>query len=74
MSSFVSFVFRMVFSQDNGVAFHIYRNALKAAGHEPEDMHGFITVVPSGFAGIVYPGYQYINPTPLSTRDIHHAE
>ncbi|MBI3523738.1 MAG: DsrE family protein [Betaproteobacteria bacterium] len=60
-----------------GVAFHMCGNALKVAGYAPQDMHGFITVVPSGFADIAYyeyKGYQYINPTPLSTKDIRQAE
>ena len=56
-----------------GVTFYMCSNAMKMAGYKPEDMDGFITVVPSGFAEIAYleyKGYQYINPTPLSTRDI----
>ncbi len=62
---------------NQGVSFHMCRNALNAAGYAPQDMHGFIAVVPSGFADIAYyefKGYQYINPTPLSTLDIRHAE
>lgn len=58
---------------NKGVKFYMCRNAMKMAGYRPEDMHGFITVVPSGFAEIAYleyQGYQYINPTPLSTKDI----
>ena len=56
-----------------GVEFYMCGNAMKLAGYKSEDMDGFITVVPSGFAEIAYleyRGYQYINPTPLSTKDI----
>lgn len=56
-----------------GVTFYMCRNAMETAGYRSEDMDGFVTVVPSGFAQIAYleyKGYQYINPTPLSTKDI----
>lgn len=72
-----SIVDKLAALTSQGVAFHMCRNALTAAGYAPEDMHGFITVVPSGFADIAYyeyKGFQYINPTPLSTRDIRRAE
>ncbi len=40
-------------------------------------MHGFITVVPAGFPEIAYlqsKGYQYINPTPLSVKDVRYLD
>jgi hypothetical protein len=52
----------------DGVQFKVCNNAMKAAGFNAEDMHGFITVVPAGFPELAYwqkNGYQYINPLPL---------
>jgi intracellular sulfur oxidation DsrE/DsrF family protein len=60
-----------------GVEFRMCNNAMRAAGFEPEDMHGFITVVPAGFPEIAYlqsQGYQYINPLPLSVKDVRYIE
>ncbi|WP_296771407.1 DsrE family protein [Thiobacillus sp.] len=70
---FRGIVDKMADLANTGVKFYMCRNAMKMAGYRPEDMHGFITVVPFGFAEIAYleyQGYQYINPTPLSTKDI----
>jgi intracellular sulfur oxidation DsrE/DsrF family protein len=56
-----------------GVEFRMCNNALRAAGFKPEDMHGFITVVPAGFAELAYlqtQGYEYVNPIPLPVRDV----
>lgn len=72
-TKFQAIVDKMAALANEGVKFYMCRNAMKMAGYRPEDMHGFITVVPSGFAEIAYleyQGYQYINPTPLSTKDI----
>lgn len=60
-----------------GVEFKMCNNALRAAGYKPEDMHGFITVVPAGFPELVYwqsKGYQYINPLPLPVRDVRYID
>lgn len=62
---------------NEGVEFRMCNNALRAAGYEPEDMHGFITVVPAGFAEIVKlqsEGYAYINPIPLPVGGIRDLE
>jgi len=62
---------------DAGVEFHMCNNAMRAAGYTPEDMHGFITVVPAGFPEIAYlqsEGYKYINPLPLSVKDVRYLE
>lgn len=40
---------RMAELASQGVEFRMCNNALRAAGYEPEDMHGFVTVVPAGF-------------------------
>ena len=60
-----------------GVQFKMCNNALRAAGFAPTDMHGFITVVPAGFAELVYwqaKGYQYVNPIPLSVRNVRYLD
>lgn len=60
-----------------GVDFRMCNNALTAAGYEPQDMHGFVTVVPAGFPEIAYlqsRGYTYINPIPLSPRNVRYLE
>lgn len=45
---------RMKELADDGVEFRMCHNALRAAGFEADDFHGFITVVPAGFPEIVY--------------------
>jgi len=40
-------------------------------------MHGFVTVVPAGFAELVYwqsKGYQNVNPLPYSVRDVRNLD
>lgn len=72
-TKFQTIVDKMAALANEGVEFYMCKHAMKMAGYKPEDMDGFITVVPSGFAEIAYyeyKGYQYINPTPLSTKDI----
>lgn len=57
----------------DGVEFKMCNNAMRAAGFVPDDMHGFITVVPAGFPEVAYyqgKGYKYINPLPLPVKDI----
>jgi hypothetical protein len=68
---------RMADLADEGVDFRMCNNALRAAGFEPEDMHGFITVVPAGFPEISYlqhKGYTYVNPIPYSVRDVRYLD
>ena len=60
-----------------GVEFHMCSNAMHAAGYKAEDMIGIITVVPAGFPEIAYlqsKGYKYINPNPLSVKDVRYLE
>lgn len=62
---------------ESGVEFKMCNNALRAAGFQPSDMHGFVTVVPAGFPELVYwqrQGYQYVNPLPLSVRDVRYLD
>jgi intracellular sulfur oxidation DsrE/DsrF family protein len=66
-----------------GVRFEVCRNAAKAEGLSPEDLHGFITVVPAGPYALAYwqaKGYSLnavgaTMPTPpvsaLNKADIH---
>ncbi len=60
-----------------GIEFKMCNNAMKAAGFQAEDMHGFITVVPAGFPELAYwmgKGYKYINPLPLSVKDVRYLD
>lgn len=61
-----------------GVEFKMCRNAMRAAGYSsPEDMHGFVTVVPAGFPELAYwqsKGYQYINPLPYPVKDVRYLD
>lgn len=55
-----------------GVEFRMCNNAMHAAGFRARDMDGFITVIPAGFAEIIYlesKGYRYINPVPTPVKD-----
>lgn len=68
---------RMAELADDGVEFRMCNNALLAAGYKPEDMHGFVTVVPAGFAEIAYlqtKGYQVLDPAPLPVRDVRYLD
>ncbi|MBP6018194.1 MAG: DsrE family protein [Burkholderiaceae bacterium] len=68
---------RMAELADDGVEFRMCSNALLAAGYKPEDMHGFVTVVPAGFAEIAFlqsKGYQVLDPAPLPVRDVRYLD
>lgn len=68
---------RMAELANEGVEFRMCNNAMKAAGYEAEDMHGFVTIVPAGFPEVAYlqsQGYQYVNPLPLPVRDVRYLE
>ncbi len=68
---------KMAELSSEGVEFKMCNNAMKAAGFKAEDMHGFITVVPAGFPELVYwqsKGYQYVNPNPLSVKDVRYID
>ena len=68
---------KMAAHAEKGVKFHMCNNAMRAAGFKPEDMHGFITVVPAGFPEIAHlqsKGYRYINPLPYSVKDVRYIE
>lgn len=60
-----------------GVEFKMCNNAMRSAGFLPEDIHGFVTVVPGGFPEIAYwqgKGYKYLNALPLSTKDVRYLD
>lgn len=62
---------------NDGVEFKMCNNAMKAAGFQAEDMHGFITVVPAGFPELAYwqsKGYEYINPLPYPVKDVRYLD
>lgn len=62
---------------DAGVEFRMCHNALRAAGFKADDFHGFVTVVPAGFAEIAYlqsKAYRYINPLPYGVRDTRYLD
>lgn len=62
---------------DAGVDFRMCNNAMRAAGYQADDIHGFVTIVPAGFpeiAHLQHQGYSYINPIPLSPRDVRYLE
>ena len=62
---------------NEGVEFKMCNNAMRAAGFRAEDMHGFVTIVPAGFAEIAYwqgKGYRYINPIPLPVKDVRYLD
>ncbi|NQU62304.1 MAG: DsrE family protein [Rhodospirillales bacterium] len=60
-----------------GVEFRMCANSMKRAGFEATDMHGFITIIPAGFAEIILlqsQGYQYINPIPHDPKDVRYLD
>lgn len=68
---------KMAELSEAGVEFRMCSNAMRAAGYKAEDMHGFITVVPAGFPEIAYLqslGYEYVNPLPLSVKDVRYLD
>jgi uncharacterized protein len=68
---------RMAELAEKGVEFRMCNNAMRAAGFQAEDMHGFITVVPAGFPEIAYlqhQGYTFINPLPYPVRDVRYLD
>lgn len=61
----------------SGVQFKMCGQAMRAAGFEASDMHGFVTVIPVGFAELALwqsRGYQYMNPIPLNVRAVRQLE
>lgn len=68
---------KMAALAEQGVEFRMCNNAMRAAGFEASDMHGFVTIVPAGFPEIAYlqsKGFKYINPLPYSVRDVRYLD
>lgn len=60
-----------------GVEFRMCNNAMHAVGYNAEDMHGFITVIPAGFAEVIYmqhQGYAVIDATATMTKDSRYID
>ena len=68
---------KMAELKQDGVEFHMCNNAMHAAGFKAEDMNGLVTIVPAGFPEIAYyerKGYAYINPNPVSVKDVRYLD
>ncbi|MBI3560551.1 MAG: DsrE family protein [Gammaproteobacteria bacterium] len=60
-----------------GVDFRMCNNAMHAAGFEPSDIHGFVTIVPAGFAELISlqsQGYQLIYALPTQVKDSRYLD
>lgn len=61
----------------HGVEFKMCSIALRAAGFTPDDIYGFVTVIPAGLAEVVHYqslGYRLINPIPLPVKDVRYLD
>lgn len=64
-------------AKEEGVEFRMCGEAMRLAGFAAQDMHGYITIVPNGFAELAYwqsQGYRYLSPAPYSTLDVRYLE
>jgi uncharacterized protein len=55
-----------------GVEFRMCNNAMHAAGFNAEDMHGFVTIIPAGFAEVIdlqHKGYAVIDASATAVKD-----
>lgn len=60
-----------------GVEFRMCNNAMHAAGFKAEDIYGFVTVIPAGFAEIIYlqqKGYKVIDATATPVKDSRYLD
>ncbi|MHB9119806.1 MAG: DsrE family protein [Burkholderiales bacterium] len=60
-----------------GVEFRMCNNAMHAAGFQSTDIDGFITVIPAGFAEIIYlqqQGYKVINASVTPVKDSRYLD
>lgn len=68
---------RMAELARDGIEFRMCNDALRAAGYEPDDMHGFVRVISSGFPEIAHllgQGFRYVNPLPLRVDGLRERE
>jgi intracellular sulfur oxidation DsrE/DsrF family protein len=60
-----------------GVEFRMCNNAMHAVGYQSNDIVGFITVVPAGFAEIIdlqRQGYKVLDATPTAIKDSRYLD
>lgn len=60
-----------------GVEFRMCANSMKRAGFEASDMHGFMTIIPAGYAEIILlqsQGFAFINPLPNDVKDVRYLD
>lgn len=60
-----------------GVDFRMCNNAMHGAGFNSEDIHGFVTVIPAGFAEVIdlqHKGYAVIDATATQVKDSRYLE
>jgi len=60
-----------------GVEFRMCNNAMHAAGFNAEDIHGFVTIIPAGFAEVIYmqhKGYAVIDATATMVKDSRYLD
>jgi intracellular sulfur oxidation DsrE/DsrF family protein len=60
-----------------GVEFRMCNNAMHGAGFEAKDIDGFITIIPAGYAEIVYlqhKGYAVIDAAPTPVKDSRYID
>ncbi len=60
-----------------GVDFRMCNNAMHAAGFQSKDMHGFVTIIPAGFAEVIalqQEGYQVIDATTTPVKDSRYLD
>ena len=60
-----------------GVEFRMCNNAMHAAGFQANDIEGFVTIIPAGFAEIIAleaKGYQPINPYVTAVKDSRYLD
>jgi len=60
-----------------GVDIRMCNNAMHAAGFNAEDIHGFVTIIPAGFAEVIdlqHQGYAVIDATATMVKDSRYLD
>lgn len=60
-----------------GVEFRMCNNAMHAAGFEASDIHGFVTIIPAGFAEVIAlqsKGYKVIDAAATPVKDSRYID
>lgn len=61
----------------HGVEFRMCNNAMHAAGFQSKDIHGFVTIIPAGFAEVIdlqHKGYKVIDATATPVKDSRYLD